>query len=143
LKHAATASSRPGWLPIRRAKSRTGSPAEQCSAACEPAHDPFPAAQRGRRIVIIVGYICIGIALVWILIKAYVAYSSAGGTADMSPIFDAALYPPILAAFGLYWVLPSFQIDWGIWIYVLIWLGLTLLVAGLLKVLEELGDRPL
>ena len=93
--------------------------------------------------MIIVGYICISVAVVWILIKAYVAFSSAGGTADMSPIYDAALYPPILAAFGLYWVLPSFQIDWTIWIYVGIWLGLTLLVAGVLKLLEEMGDRPL
>ena len=91
----------------------------------------------------IVGYICIAIAVVWFLFKSYVAYSSAGGTASMSPYYDAAMYPPILTAFGLYWVLPTFEINWSIWIFVGIWLGLAALIAGALRLLVELGDKEL
>jgi hypothetical protein len=93
--------------------------------------------------VIIVGYICIAVALIWLCIKLYISYNSAGGTAGMMPVYDAAYYPPILIAFGLYWVLPSFKINWSIWIFVGIWLGVALLFAGAIRLMEELGDKEL
>ena len=92
--------------------------------------------------MIIVGYICIAIAVVWFLFKAYVAYSSVGDT--LGTVYkDAALYPPILTAFGLYWVLPTFDINWSIWIFLGIWLGLAPLVYGALWLMVELGDKEL
>ncbi len=92
--------------------------------------------------MIIVGYICIAIAVVWFLVKAYVAYSSAGDTLG-TVYMDAALYPPILAAFGLYWVLPTFEINWSVWIFLGIWLALAALAFGALKLMVELGDKEL
>ena len=93
--------------------------------------------------MIIVGYICIAVAVIWLTIKLYVSYSSAGGTAGMSPVYDAAYYPPVLIAFGLYWVLPTFEINWSIWIFFGIWIGLALLFAGGIRLMEELGDKEL
>jgi hypothetical protein len=92
--------------------------------------------------VIIVGYICIAIAVVWFVFKSYVAYSSVGDTLG-TVYLDAALYPPILTAFGLYWVLPMFNIHWTVWIFVGIWLVLAGLVFGFLKLMVELGDKEL
>jgi hypothetical protein len=91
----------------------------------------------------IVGYICIAVALVWLVIKLRVSYNSAGGTAGMTPVYDAAYYPPILIAFGLYWVLPTFKINWTIWVFVGIWLGLAALFAVAIRLMEELGDKEL
>jgi hypothetical protein len=53
------------------------------------------------------------------------------------------LYPPILTAVGLYFVLPTFEIGWPWWIFLGIWLGLAGLVFGALKLLVELGDKEL
>ena len=91
----------------------------------------------------IVGYICIAAALVWLIVKMRVSYNSAGGTAGMMPVYDAAYYPPVLIAFGLYWVLRSFEIHWSIWVFVGIWLGLAALFAGAIRLMEELGDKEL
>jgi hypothetical protein len=52
-----------------------------------------------------IGFALLGVAVIWYVRKLYVSYTSAGGTDFMMPVYDAALYPPILAAVGLYLVL--------------------------------------
>jgi hypothetical protein len=92
--------------------------------------------------VIIVGYICIAIAVVWFIVKAYVAYSSVGDT--LGTVYkDAALYPPILTAFGLFLVLPTLEINWPWWIFLGLWLGSAALAWGALWGMVELGDKEL
>lgn len=91
----------------------------------------------------LIGFALLGAAVVWYLYKLYVSYSSAGGTDFMLPVFDAALYPPILATVGLYLVLRYFEIDLSIWIYVAIWFGSTILSAVTIKLAELVGDKPL
>lgn len=88
------------------------------------------------------GYLAILVAVIWIVAKLYVAYNSAGGTI-MVVVYDAALYPPILIAVGLYFVLPTYDVELAVWIYFAIWAAVTALVAGLIRLMEELGDRPL
>jgi hypothetical protein len=83
------------------------------------------------------------VAIGWFVYKLYLSYSSAGGTDFMVPVYDAAMYPPVLAVVGLYLVLRAREITWSWWIYVAVWLGLTLLFAGALKIVEEMGDRSL
>lgn len=89
------------------------------------------------------GYLLIGIAVGWIAYKLYVSYTSAGGTDFALPVYDAAYYPPVLLAVGLYFVLSAFQIDWSVWLYVGVWLGSAVLVGVGIKLLELLGDKPL
>lgn len=89
------------------------------------------------------GYILVGVSVCWFLYKVYLSYKSAGGTDFMVSVYDGALYPPILGVVGLYFVLPTYEITWSIWIYVGIWVGATLLFAGTIRLAEEIGDRPL
>ena len=91
----------------------------------------------------LIGYALIAIAAGWLLYKLYVSYSSAGGTDFAVPVYDAALYPPIMAAVGLYLVMWTADEAWSIWIYLGIWLGATAVCAGLIRLMEELGDQPL
>ena len=79
----------------------------------------------------------------WFFYKVYVAYTSAGGTDFAMPIYDAAMYPPIIGTIGLYLTLTAQEIEWTVWIYVGIWVGVTLLAIGLLWLMEQLGDKPL
>lgn len=79
----------------------------------------------------------------WLFYKVYVAYTSAGGTDFAMPIYDAAMYPPIIATIGLYLTLTALEIEWTVWMYVGIWLVITLLAIGLLWLMEQLGDKPL
>ena len=87
-----------------------------------------------------IGYICIVVAAIWILYKVYVSYTSFGGTI-MATVYDAAVFPPPLAAFGLYAVLRLTESGWPIWAYVVLWLGLTAAVAIAIRVAEDIGDR--
>jgi hypothetical protein len=89
-----------------------------------------------------VGYACIVVAVLWILFKVRWAYQSQGGRMVVT-VYDAACYPPLLIVFGLYWILPSLQIDWSIWIYIGLVPVLIAVVAGLIKLAEEFGDREL
>lgn len=93
--------------------------------------------------MIIVGIVALAVAAVWYFYKLYVAYSSFGGTNGMQPVNDAAMYPPMLVAFGLWWVLSTNEIQWEWWIYILIWLGGTAFALGTIKLAEILGDKPL
>ena len=93
--------------------------------------------------MVIFCYLLIVGALCWFLYKLYMSFSSAGGTDFAVSVYDGALYPPVLAVIGLYWVLPTYDVQWSIWIYVGIWVGITLLFAGSIRLAEELGDRPL
>jgi hypothetical protein len=93
--------------------------------------------------VALIGYALIAIAAGWLLYKVYVSYTSAGGTDFAMPVYDAALYPPILGTAGLYLVMWGAEDAWSIWIYLAIWLVATLLSAGLIRLMEELGDKPL
>ncbi len=79
----------------------------------------------------------------WFFYKVYVAYTSAGGTDFAMPIYDAAMYPPIIATIGLYLTLTAQEIEWSVWLYVGTWVGVTLLAVGLLWLMEQLGDKPL
>ncbi|MBP89872.1 MAG: hypothetical protein CMJ64_24725 [Planctomycetaceae bacterium] len=90
----------------------------------------------------IVGYACIAVAVLWILFKAQLAYKSEGGRMVVT-VYDAAVYPPLLIVFGLYWVLLSLEINWSIWLYVLLFLVLVAAVAGVIKLAEEFGERRL
>ncbi len=91
----------------------------------------------------VIGYILLVIAAGWIGYKMYVSYNSAGGTAFAVPVYDAAIYPPILAAVGLYLVMPSFGIEWSAWAYVGVGLVLIPIVAGGIRLMEEVGDKEL
>jgi 1,4-dihydroxy-2-naphthoate octaprenyltransferase len=88
----------------------------------------------------IIGYICVGIAVVWILHKIRVSYLSFGGTV-MVTVYDAAIFPPIIGAFGLFWALPSLGVDFPLWAYVALGLAAAVLVAIAVRVAEEFGDR--
>ena len=92
-------------------------------------------------VMTVVGYVLIAVAAIWLLYKLYVSYTSGGGTDLMVPVYDAAMYPPMLCAFGLYWVLPTYGINWSIWIYVGLWLGLTVTAVAAIRGIAELGDR--
>ena len=93
--------------------------------------------------MILFSYAIIVIAAVWFLYKLYLSYSSAGGTDFLISVYDAAMYPPVIAVVGLYFVLPTYEINWSIWIYGGIWIGLTAVAALSLRIVEEIGDRPL
>lgn len=93
--------------------------------------------------VTVIGCVLIVIAIGWIAYKMNVSYNSAGGTAFAVPVYDAAIYPPILAAVGLYLAAPSLGIAWPVWIYVVIGLVLIPLVVGAIKLMEEVGDKEL
>lgn len=58
-------------------------------------------------------------------------------------VYDAAFYPPLLTVFGLYWVLASLNINWSIWLYVVLVPVLIAVCAGIIKLAEEFGDRQL
>jgi hypothetical protein len=93
--------------------------------------------------VSIVGYLLILSGAIWFGYKLYLSYSSAGGTDFMLPVYDGAIYPPMLAAFGLYWVLRGLEIEWSYWAYVGLWLGLSVLAGAAIWLSEEIGDRTL
>ena len=93
--------------------------------------------------VTVIGYALIVIAIGWIAYKMNVSYNSAGGTAFAVPVYDAAIYPPILIAVGLYLASSSLGIEWPVWIYVAIGLVLIPVVVGSIKLMEEVGDKEL
>jgi hypothetical protein len=93
--------------------------------------------------MMVIGCALLVVAAVWLLYKIYLAFNSAGGTDLMLVVYDAAVYPPLLIAGGLYLVTRACQVQWPIWAYALIWLGTTLLAAGAIRLSEELGDRRL
>lgn len=87
-------------------------------------------------------YVAVAIAVVWVLVKLHMAYHSAGGTV-MVTVYDAAVYPPILLAGGLYFLLPDYQVNLPYWAYLLIWAALTAAVVGAIRWMQEIGDKPL
>lgn len=87
-----------------------------------------------------VGYVCIVVAVVWIALKVRLSYRSFGGTV-MVTVYDAAFFPPFIAAFGLYWVLPTLGVELPIWAYIAIGFGIAVLVGVTIRIAEELGDR--
>jgi hypothetical protein len=89
------------------------------------------------------GYPLIAIAVGWIAYRMHLSYTSAGGTDFVMTVYDAAFYPPVMVAGGLYFILPSFEVNWSIWTFVGIWIGLAVLVGVAIKLLEVLGDKPL
>ena len=91
----------------------------------------------------VLGCICVSIAAIWFGYRLYLAYGSAGGTDFAVPLYDAAMYPPIITTLGLYFVLPRFEIEWSLWVYLGIAVGLAGLAAGAIRIAEELGDKPL
>jgi hypothetical protein len=92
--------------------------------------------------MVALGSVCIAVAAIWILFRWYLAYNSAGGTVVVT-VYDAAIYPPPLLALGLYFLLPTFGINWAIWVFVVICLATGGLVAAGIRIAEEVGDRPL
>ncbi len=90
----------------------------------------------------IVGWILIVVATLWVVYKIYLAYQSSGGRMVVT-VYDAAVYPPLMGAAGLYFVLPTFGFELSIWIYVGIAVGLATLAGGCIKIAEEVGDQPL
>ena len=93
--------------------------------------------------MIFFGVALIAVATGWFFYKVYIAYTSAGGTDFAMPIYDAAMYPPIMGTLGLYLTLTAYEVEWSIWMYVGIWVAATLLAIGLLWLMEQLGDKPL
>ena len=93
--------------------------------------------------VTVIGYALLVVAAGWIAYKMSVSYNSAGGTAYAVPVYDAAIYPPILIAVGLYLILPGFDIEWSVWIYIAIGLVLIPVIAGGIRLMEEVGDKEL
>jgi hypothetical protein len=80
------------------------------------------------------------VAVVWVLLKIRLSYNSFGGTV-MVTVYDAAIFPPFIGVFGLYWVAGSFGIDYSVWLYVGLEVVLAILVAIVIRVAENLGDR--
>ena len=69
--------------------------------------------------MLIFGGILIGVAALWILYKVYVSYSSGGGTAFEVPVYDAAIYPPVMSTGGLFLVQQNLDATWPVWAYLL------------------------
>ena len=90
-----------------------------------------------------IGYVLLVIAVGWIGYKMSVSYNSAGGTAFAVPVYDAAIYPPILIGVALYLVLPSWGIEWPWWAYVAAGVVLVPVVVGGIRLMEEVGDKEL
>ena len=88
------------------------------------------------------GCAAIAVAVIWILVKMYVSYNSSGGTVIVV-VYDAAVYPPVIATIGLYFVLSTLEIQLALWMYVIIWAATTGVAAGLIRLMEEVGDRRL
>lgn len=89
-----------------------------------------------------VGSVAIAVAVIWLLVKLRVAYSSAGGTV-MVVVYDAVMYPPIIGVVGLYLVLSTYKIEIALWMYLVIWAVTTGVAAGAIRLMEEIGDKPL
>jgi len=90
-----------------------------------------------------IGIGLIVLAAAWLLYKTCLAFNSGGGTDMMLVVYDAAVYPPLLATIGAYLLVQTRQLNWPLWSYLLLWLGLTAAAAGLIRVSEEIGDRRL
>jgi hypothetical protein len=103
----------------------------------------FRTDQSKGNFVFLIGIACLVVAAVWLPYKIYLSYTSFGGTAHMMPVYDAAVYPPVMTVFGLYWILGTYEIYWSWWVYVLLWLGVAVAAGAAIRVAEILGDRPL
>lgn len=93
-----------------------------------------------ENIMTLAGYVCLIVAVVWIVFKVRLSYMSFGGTV-MVTVYDAVFFPPAIGAFGLYWVLRSLGINFPIWAFVALGVGVAVLVGIAIRVAEELGDR--
>ncbi len=91
----------------------------------------------------VLGALLLVIAAGYFLYKVYVSYSSAGGTDFELPVNDGAMFPPVMAVAGLYLILNACEIDWAWWVYVAIWLVLTPVAWGVIRLSQEIGDREL
>jgi hypothetical protein len=87
----------------------------------------------------VIGYVLLVIAVGWIGYKMNVSYNSAGGTAFAVPVYDAAIYPPILIGVAIYLI----GIEWPWWGYVVAGVALVPIVAGGIRLMEEVGDKEL
>jgi hypothetical protein len=94
-------------------------------------------------LMVVLGWVLIAVASGWFAYKMYISYTSAGGTDFAMPVYDAAIYPPILAGVGLYFVLPPLGIQWPFWAFVVIALGLAVLFGVSIRIMEEVGDKEL
>ena len=104
---------------------------------------PAPTRRWEENSVFVLGCVLIAVAVLWFLRKLYISFTSAGGTDFEMPIYDAALYPPVIGVVGLFLVLRTYEIQWSWLAYVGIGVALILVAIGILKLAEELGDRPL
>jgi len=59
----------------------------------------------------------------------------------MVTVYDAAMFPPFIGVFGLYWVLRSLGVDFSIWAYVALAFVVAVLVGVAIRDPEDLGDR--
>ena len=91
----------------------------------------------------VLGYAMVAVAAIWVLYKMFVSYNSAGGTDYPLAVFDAAIYPPLLATAGLFIVHWSAEDLWAYWIYGAVLIALVVVIAVLIKICEALGDKPL
>jgi hypothetical protein len=91
----------------------------------------------------VIGYLLMVLALGWFLYKLYLSYTSFGGTAFEMPVYDGAIYPPVVGVLGLFLVLRPYELDWSYWIYVALWVGLTILAWGAIFIAKFVGDREL
>jgi len=87
----------------------------------------------------IVGYACLVIAVVWVVYKVRLSYMSFGGTV-MVTVYDAAFFPPVIGAFGLYFVGKSLGFEFPIWAYCVLAPVVGVLVGIAIRLAEELGD---
>ena len=76
----------------------------------------------------VIGYVLMVFALGWFLYKLYIAWS--GGYDVGLPINDGFMFPPALGVVGLYLALLPYDLEWSYWIYIALWVGLTILAAG-------------
>jgi hypothetical protein len=85
-----------------------------------------------------IGCILIVLAACLFVFKAYVSFTSEGGTLGMVPVLDGAIFPPTLALFGLHLVLPhplplklsDFAIYTGLWMASVFLAGAVIIVVG-------------
>lgn len=87
------------------------------------------------------GLAFIGAALLYFLFKLYVSYTSEGGAIGMTPVLDGAIFPPLLATFGLSLLHFAKCAGMGDWIYILLWIAMTVFGFWAISYVGHLGRK--
>ena len=84
-----------------------------------------------------IGYGLIAVAAGWFLHRLWSSFSSALDY-DFNP-YAAAIIPPVLGVVGLFLVLRSYDFNWPLWLYLIIWAALTAAVSAAVWAADRFG----